>query len=560
MTDPIMDFFDDPNLFVGGLDGLAEEGFPPGPSLVDELNLSVGFEPLQVEPMGAGKHPGMIPTSMPSSTQQSMAYGQQMGHFPGMKAQNSMGQPFAGSEGVGGGGMIAAQHTQFHRRSIGQAPQSNALFSNSSPMWGNQDQNGNLYHSVPQQQQQLHQQQQQQLHNQQHHLRQPQPQQQHHPCQQQLQQQQVQQLQQQHQLLNQQQQQHLHQQVVNPQSLPQQHHSFPFHQANQQPAPHNQQLTTGGTLFHSRAVPNSGALAKANVETPNVSLAGTPPQQGGYQLVQGTQGAFPGVGPEDSSMSFSMQTSSPMAHTLSSCSVSSTTAYPPSQYSFPGQGQPGISSLSQPLSLAPVSMITTTTPLPSSVPELSLVGAGCAFLSAPGMTQHHQPEQVPVSQVEDECPFRALRCSRQTQGNYDSSEMFGQAMSCYPSAVSQLVPDQHQPQNCGSNLEVTRPPASTTTTNGYVPLEVSLAGLQGEVEAQGGGFEGLEAPDLLADELLPQLEAALSQHDHHDSNCSWTNGGDGERNGKGEEEEEMKEEDRISISMDYKIQVNPLGH
>lgn len=181
-------------------------------------------------------------------------------------------------------------------------------------------------------------------------------------------------------------------------------------------------------------------------------------------------------------------------------------------------------------------------------------------MSAPGMTQHHQPEQVPVSQVEDECPFRALRCSRQTQGNYDSSEMFGQAMSCYPSAVSQLVPDQHQPQNCGSNLEVTRPPDSTTNTNGYVSLEVSLAGLQGEVEAQGGGFEGLEAPDLLADELLPQLEAALSQHDHHDSNCSWTNGGDGERNGKGEEEEEMKEEDRISISMDYKIQVNPLGH
>ncbi|KAL1007455.1 hypothetical protein UPYG_G00087010 [Umbra pygmaea] len=529
MTDPIIDFFDDPSLFVSELDGLAEDGFSSGPSLVDELNLDAGFEPLQVEPMGAGKHTGMMPAS--TSSQQDLVYGQQMVHFPGMKAQNAVGQAFPGSEGVSGGGgqMRAAQHAQF-QNPMGQAAHSNGLFSNSSPMWGNQDQNGNVYHSMPQQQQQQQQQphlhQQQPLHIQKHHLRPP-PQAQ--SCQQQLQQ--------------------LQQQLLN-----QQRHNFPFHQANQSPAHQTQQLTIGGTQFHSRAVTNSGALAKAYLKTQSDSLGGAPPQPGGYQLLQGPQGAFPRVGPQDTSLPFSMQSSSPMRHaqTLPSCSVGSVTAYPTSQYAFPGQGVSALPGLNQPLSSTPVSMTSTTTaPLPSLVPELSLSGGGCTFSSTPEMAHQQQPQQVPVSQVEDECPFRALRCSRQTQGNYDSSEMFGQAMSCYPSAASQLVPEQ--PRCFGSNLEVTRPPAGTGNSNGYATLEDSLAGLHGGVVARGGGFEGLDAPDLLADELLPQLEAAFSQHHH----APWSNGGDGSNAEEFQEEERMVQNN--SISVDYDIQVSPVS-
>ena len=179
--------------------------------------------------------------------------------------------------------------------------------------------------------------------------------------------------------------------------------------------------------------------------------------------------------------------------------------------------------LSQTLSSAPVSMTTATTaPHPSSVPELS--AAGCEFSTAPGMVQ---PQVSQVNQAE-ECPFRGMRCTRQTHGNYDSSEMFGQAMSCYPSVASQLPLEQAQ--SCGS---AGAPPA--TTSNGYQSLEDNLL----PVEARRGGFEGLEAPDLLADELLPQLEAALSQQDG--SNCSWTNGSPG---GRGDME------DRNSPAMD----------
>ena len=61
-----------------------------------------------------------------------------------------------------------------------------------------------------------------------------------------------------------------------------------------------------------------------------------------------------------------MQSSS-MGHTLPSCSVSSATAYPSSQYSsFPGQAN--MPNLSQTLSSAPVSMTTATQP-PDSHPS-----------------------------------------------------------------------------------------------------------------------------------------------------------------------------------------------
>eukprot|EP00064_Thunnus_orientalis_P012375 superscaffoldBa00001890_g12410 len=386
-----MDFFDDPNLFVGGLDGLDEEGFPSAPSLVDELNLSADFEPLQVEPLGPGKHQDMMPPVSSTSTQQAMpTYSHQIGHYIGMKAQNPMGQAFSGPGGTGGGdgGMIAEQHGQYHNATMTQVPQSNGLFCNSSsPMWGNQDQNGNMYHPLSQQQQQLcHQQ--QQLHNQQ-----------------------------------------LHQ------------------------------------------------------------------QQGSYQLNRGGQ-AFSGSGLEDNNLPFPMHSSS-VGHSLPTYSVSSASTYQPAQYpAYPGE--PEITSLSQQsLSSASVSRPTTTVaPLTSTVPELS--GTVCPFSSTSVMGQQHI--RTPVSQAE-ECPFRALRCSGETQGSCKSSEMFGDSMSCYPSMASQLPSEQ--PQSCVA-----------INTNGFQALGDNLL----PSGAQDGDLEGLEPPDLLPD-LLPQLEAALSQQD--ESNCSW---------------------------------------
>lgn len=507
-----MDFFNDPNLFVGGLEGLDEDGFPSAPSLVDELNLSTDFEPLQVDPLGPGKHQDMMP---PVSTQQTMpTYSEQMGHYIGIKAQNPIGQPFSGLGGTSGGdsGVIADQHGQYHNAAVSQVPQSNGLFCNSSsPMWGNQDQNGNMYHPISQQRQQQHQQlcHQQQLHNQQLHVRQQATQQQqHHPYHHQQEQQhrmrQQQQLQQQQshqqQLLNQRQHQQINTQTMSLQQP--QHHNFSFQPGgqsqSQQQVHHAQQqvqhqLTVGGPRFHSRA------LSKSYLDSQNASLSGTclqpQQQQSSYQLTRGGQ-VFSGSGPEDPNHPFPMHSSS-MVHTLPTCSVSSATAYQPAQYpAYPGE--PEISSLSQQsLSSASVSRLTTTNaPLTASMPELS--GAVCQFPSAPVMSQQHTV--APVSQAE-QCPFRALRCSGETQGNCKSSEIFGESMSCYPSMASQLPSEQ--PQSCGA-----------INTNGYQALGDNLL----PSEAQDGDLEGLEPPDLLPD-LLPQLEAALSQQD--ESSCSW---------------------------------------
>uniref|UniRef100_A0A8C3TFD1 Chromodomain helicase DNA binding protein 9 n=1 Tax=Chelydra serpentina TaxID=8475 RepID=A0A8C3TFD1_CHESE len=75
MTDPMMDFFDDANLFSETLEGLSDDAFvQPGPvSLVDELNLGAEFEPLHIDSlnhvqdtqtqqkMSEFEHPGTLP-------------------------------------------------------------------------------------------------------------------------------------------------------------------------------------------------------------------------------------------------------------------------------------------------------------------------------------------------------------------------------------------------------------------------------------------------------------------------------------------------------------------
>lgn len=497
-----MDFFDDPSLFEGGLGGLDEDDFHSAPSLVDELNLSADFEPIHVEPLGPGKHQDMMP---PVSTQQTIhSFSQPMGHYVDMKAQNPMGQAFSGSRSTCSG-MIMEQRGQFHNTSMTQVPQSNGLFCNSSsPMWGNQEQNGNMYQPLSQPPQLCHQQ--QQLHNQQLHARQQtQQQQHHHPCHQQeeqhrrMQQQQLQQQQShQQQLLNQ------HQQI-NTQTMSlqqQQHHNFSFPQRSQSNAQQQMhctqqqvqhQLTVREQQFHPRTLSR-----KSYLESQNASLSGTclqtQQQPGSYQLIRGGQ-AFSGSGPKDPNLPFPMHSSS-MVHSLPTCSVSSASAYQTAQYpAYPGE--PEIPSLSQQsLSSGSVCRPATSAPLTSAVPEIS--GTACQFPSTAHMSQ--QLTRTPVSQAE-ECPFRALRCSEETQGNCKSSEMFGESMSCYPSIVSHLPSEQTQ--SCG-----------VINTNGFQALGDSLL----PSDAQDEDLDGLEPPDLLPD-LLPQLEDAFRQQD--ESNCSW---------------------------------------
>uniref|UniRef100_W5MK45 Chromodomain helicase DNA binding protein 9 n=1 Tax=Lepisosteus oculatus TaxID=7918 RepID=W5MK45_LEPOC len=167
-----MDFFDDPSLFVGGLDGLSDEGFAgSGPvSLVDELNLGAEFEPLQVEPLGGGKHPGMAPPPASASSQAGLPFEQQLGQFDVLKGPLPLGQPFSLAEGGAAGGGRNALHPQYHSSPVHQPPQPNGLFPDSSPMWGNQEQSGNVFHQpAPSQSSQLGQQQHQQHHHHHHH-------------------------------------------------------------------------------------------------------------------------------------------------------------------------------------------------------------------------------------------------------------------------------------------------------------------------------------------------------------------------------------------------------
>lgn len=75
-------------------------------------------------------------------------------------------------------------------------------------------------------------------------------------------------------------------------------------------------------------------------------------------------------------------------------------------------------------------------------------------------------------------------------------------MSCYSSMASPLASEH--PQSCGA-----------ISVNGYQALGEGLL----SSGAHDRDLDDLEPPDLLPD-LLPQLEAALSQQDER--KCSWT--------------------------------------
>lgn len=467
-----MDFFDDPNLFVGGLEGLDDDGFPPGPSIVDELNLTADFEPIHLDPMGREKsHEQVPPLTSASSHQVMLAYTQQMGHYMGIKTQNAAGYTFPApvDSGGGAGGMMSEQHSQqYHNATMSQMPQTNGLFCNgSSPMWGNQDQNTNMYHPLTQQQQPIcH----QQLHNQQLHVRHQTQPHLHQPCHNPPQQHPMRQQLQHQQLLN-----HGHHQHQSMSTSNTQHQNFTFHQEcppqNQQQIHHSQRqhnIAVGGPRLLTKAMPHKAFLENKNAPLNVTCLQ----QQNNYQLMTPQSG--------DSNMPFSVHSSS-MVHSMPTCSVSSATAYPSAQYpAYPGQPE----------------MPSLTASHSSTMPDSS--GPVCRFSSTTTMNQHNI--RIPVSQAE-ECHFKAGCGSGNLQGSC-KTEMFGESTRCYPNMVNHSSFGQQQ--SC-----------QAIATNGYQALRGNLQ----QTEAQDGVLESLDPPDLLPD-ILPQLEAALSQQE--ESNCSWT--------------------------------------
>ncbi|KPP73239.1 hypothetical protein Z043_107693 [Scleropages formosus] len=475
-----MDFFDDPTLFDGGLEGLPDEGFSAGSvSLVDELNLTAEFEPLQVDSLGAGKHPGLAPSS---SSQQNLTFEQQIDHFGALKAPLSVAQPFSVSDSsTNGSGTVLAQHVQFHNSPLHQAPQTNGLFPNNSPMWGNQDQNGNAFHQLPQQQSHHHQ------HLDQHRHFQPHLQGLH-----------------QHGKAFSEHQDYFYQgtQAQKQQQQQQQQQQQAYHSQHQSFSPSPE---CNGALYHHGGITNAYKLPKSHLGGDSSSFPCSPQrQQGRMQSCQGNQ-KYPGS-TEDMALPYSR---SSISSALSACSVSSGAAYSTTQYPL---------SASRPLASAPVPATTTASPraatLRSSMPEFS--GAGDAFSLLPGMGQQQPQHQGPLNQAGD-CPFQGLQLPSQAQGNYGSSEMFSESMSCYPGPGSQ------HPSGPQGGCEPLIPPANSS--NGY---EALVENLLPPIEANSEEFEGLEGPDLLGDDLLPQLEPSLNQKaplgQQEESNYSWTNG------------------------------------
>lgn len=148
-----MDFLDDANLFGGGLEGLADDGFAQqGPvSLVDELNLSADFEPLQVEPLH----------HVPETQTPEKPNFEQLQTFDSIKL-HQLNQPF-NLVGTSNESSVLSPHSQFHC-SPDHQNQTNGLFPSAhnensaqsfvdgSPMWGHQspisNQNGSPFHSL----------------------------------------------------------------------------------------------------------------------------------------------------------------------------------------------------------------------------------------------------------------------------------------------------------------------------------------------------------------------------------------------------------------------------
>uniref|UniRef100_A0A8B9QGY9 Chromodomain helicase DNA binding protein 9 n=1 Tax=Apteryx owenii TaxID=8824 RepID=A0A8B9QGY9_APTOW len=142
MTDPMMDFFDDANLFSETLEGLSDDAFvQPGPvSLVDELNLGAEFEPLHIDSLNHVQD---------AQNQQKMSEFEQLSQYDSLKL-HQVNQSFNSSADN-----VLSPHSQFNCSPIHPQNQSNGMFpdvADGSPMWGHQtattvsNQNGSPFH------------------------------------------------------------------------------------------------------------------------------------------------------------------------------------------------------------------------------------------------------------------------------------------------------------------------------------------------------------------------------------------------------------------------------
>lgn len=511
-----MDYFGDPSIF--------EDCFTPGHvSLADELDLGSEFDPLQLNAVDAEKHPGLVAGSLPSANQHGVDYRQQMGQFDGMKVQTSMAQSFPTQGGDSSvGGVFMNEQSHFQNPTMNQAPQTNGLYPNNSPIWG--ERRANAYHHQRLQHQQL--QQHQQRHKQ--HLRQQpfqeqfhhrQGQQRHQFNQQHSHLQQGQQVLSQHQLSAQHQMPH---QQINPQTLHRHTKSYPHHtnfyyQGNV--ASHQGHLgviNSQGSPFHPGVDPQS----KSYLDVP--MIAAPSQQQSGFEMAQTVQG-FRGV-PDttDNNLGYHVQ-SSPAAYTLSSCSASMASSYASSQYSFPGQPPP---------------VVTASHPH-STIPPASEIGtrdSSCLFMADPVMEQQQKGSQIQVPRSHpQECPFRTLQPSKPVQDAYGASEMFSEGLSSFSTTNG---PFSHEMEN-----------SHRVSSSGFQGLdEVSLL----DHQHRGIGAIG-ERHNILEEELLPELEAFVQEE-----TSGWNDTGhDEEPRGKtindseGEEDVDFKD----SLTLRYKAQV-----
>lgn len=522
-TDCIMDYFGDTNIF--------EDCFTPGHvSLADELDLGSGFDPLQLNAVDSEKHPGMVAGPMPSANQHGVDYRQQMGQFDGMKVQTSMAQAFPTQGGDSSvGGVFINEQSHFQDPTMNQAPQTNGLYSNSNPIWG--ERRANAYHHQRLQHQQL---QQHQQHRHKQHLqrhqqfqdqfqhRQGQQRHQHQFNQQHTHLQQGQQVLSQHQLSAQHQMPH---QQMNPHTLHRHPKSYPDHtdfyyQGNvASHQGHHGAINSEGSPFHPGVDPQS----KPYLDVP--MIAATSRQQSGFEMAQTVQGFHSVPNTENNNLEYHLQ-SSPAAYTLSSCSASMASSYPSSQYSFPGQPPP---------------VVTTSQPL-STIPPGSEIGArnsSCLFMGDPLIEQRRKGSQIQVpSSQPQECPFRNLQPSKSVPDAYGASGMFSEGLASYSTTNGPFL---HETENSHS-----------VSGSGFQSLdEVSL------LDHQHGGIGAIgEGHNILEEELLPELEAFVQEEA-----SSWDNTRRGEEpRGKVGNDRDREEavEFKDLLTLRYKVQVRSL--
>ncbi|XP_059368476.1 chromodomain-helicase-DNA-binding protein 9-like isoform X5 [Carassius carassius] len=491
MTDPIMDFFDDPSIFGEGLDSLVQDdpGFTPGTvCLDDELHLGPSLEPLQVDAGG----------SRSSAIQHGIPYSQPMAHFDTMKAQTSMEQSFPGTEGGGNGRRaFLPQQQSFQGHTMNQVPQTNGLFLHDSPMWGNHDQKGNNYHQHNQQQQQIHQQQLQ------HKQFQQQPQFQQHQAQHQQYSQPHQHLQQRQHRLNQHpipdqlqlpHQQIAHQYLHHLDKTYQEHTDFYYQSSipqNHSPHGHHNSLNLEGSPFHP--------MVEASM------MSGSSQQHSGFQVAQGVQGFAKGPRLVDDDLAFPIQ-SSPATDSFPTGTVSHDSSYPTGHYTLTAQHSPIVNATLS-YSSTPVSMTNSLTTIPSS--GSNRLDTGCPFLSNSGRKHQQQKVQIPGSPAQ-RC---SLNNSESDQDPFTSSKVFPDGLNVFTADCPFSMAERRNHDVLGP-LVTSR---SISSSNGFQALEEVLLGQQHCNRLDLG-----EAPDLLGDELLPQLEA-LDQEGS--SNHSWINAG-----------------------------------